>query len=152
MFKLNLPTFNFILSKKNSKKFIFDIIRKKHYVLTPEEWVRQNLIHYLIFNLKYPKSLIKVETKLNYNNLTKRADILVYDHNLSIKLLVECKSFKVKLNKSAFDQASVYNKIFKSEYLMVSNGINHFCCKYDWKNKTLINVDSFPKYESLNKI
>ena len=114
MYKLNLPTFDFILSSKDSKKFIFDIIRKKHYVLTPEEWVRQNLLHYLVFNLNYPKSLIKVEAKLKYNNLTKRADILVYDNNFAIKLLVECKSYKIKLNKSAFDQASVYNKIFKS--------------------------------------
>ena len=147
MYKLNLPTFDFKLSSKDSKNFIFDIIRKKHYVLTPEEWVRQNLIHYLVLNLNYPKSLIKVEAKLKYNNLTKRADILVYDNNLAIKLLVECKSYKIKLNKSAFDQASVYNKIFKSEYLMVSNGINHFCCKYDWKNKKIIYIDSFPKYK-----
>ena len=147
MFKLNLPTFDFKLSSKDSKKIIFDIIRKKHCVLTPEEWVRQNLIHYLVFKLNYPKSFIKVEGKLKYNNLTKRADILVYDNNFSIKLLVECKSYKLKLNKSAFDQASVYNKIFKSEYLMVSNGINHFCCKYDWKNKKINYVDSFPEYK-----
>ncbi len=147
MYKLNLPTFDFKLSSKDSKNFIFDIIRKKHYVLTPEEWVRQNLIHYLVLKLNYPKSLIKVEAKLKYNNLTKRADILVYDNNFAIKLLVECKSYKIKLNKSAFDQASVYNKIFKSEYLMVSNGINHFCCKYDWKNKKIIYIDSFPKYK-----
>ena len=147
MYKLNLPTFDFKLSSKDLKNFIFDIIRKKHYVLTPEEWVRQNLIHYLVLNLNYPKSLIKVEAKLKYNNLTKRADILVYDNNFAIKLLVECKSYKIKLNKSAFDQASVYNKIFKSEYLMVSNGINHFCCKYDWKNKKIIYIDSFPKYK-----
>ena len=147
MYKLNLPTFDFKLSSKDSKNFIFDIIRKKHYVLTPEEWVRQNLIHYLVLNLNYPKSLIKVEAKLKYNNLTKRADILVYDNNFAIKLLVECKSYKIKLNKSAFDQASVYNKKFKSEYLMVSNGINHFCCKYDWKNKKIIYIDSFPKYK-----
>ena len=147
MYKLNLPTFDFKLSSKDSKNFIFDIIRKKHYVLTPEEWVRQNLIHYLVLNLNYPKSLIKVEAKLKFNNLTKRADILVYDNNFAIKLLVECKSYKIKLNKSAFDQASVYNKIFKSEYLMVSNGINHFCCQYDWKNKKIIYTDSFPKYK-----
>ena len=147
MYKLNLPTFDFKLSSKDSKIFIFDIIRKKHYVLTPEEWVRQNLIHYLVLNLNYPKSLIKVEAKLKYNNLTKRADILVYDNNFAIKLLVECKSYKIKLNKSAFDQASVYNKKFKSEYLMVSNGINHFCCKYDWKNKNIIYTDSFPDYK-----
>ena len=151
MFKLNLPPYSFKLIKKNSKKFIFDIIRKKYFVLTPEEWVRQNLIHYLVFNLKYPKSFIKVEAKLNYNNLTKRADLLVYDHNFSIKLLIECKSFKINLNKTAFDQASIYNKVFKSEYLIVSNGINHFCCKYDWKKKKIIYQDSFPNYEKLNK-
>ena len=105
MFKLNLPTFNFILSKKNSKKFIFDIIRKKHYVLTPEEWVRQNLIHYLVLNLNYPKSLIKVEAKLKYNNLTKRADILVYDNNFAIKLLLKYQDneIKKKVLKEYFD-------------------------------------------------
>ena len=113
MIGLNLPDFNIIISSKDSKMYIFDIIRKNHFVLTPEEWVRQNLIHYLVFNLNYPKSLIKVESLLKYNNLKKRADILVYDNNLSVRLLVECKSYKLKLTQSAFNQASVYNKIFK---------------------------------------
>jgi len=146
MIGLNLPDFNIIISSKDSKKYIFDIIRKNHFVLTPEEWVRQNLIHYLVFNLNYPKSLIKVESLLKYNNLKKRADILVYDNNLSVRLLVECKSYKLKLTQSAFNQASVYNKIFKSKYLLVSNGIKHYCCKYDWDSGEILYLNYLPPY------
>ena len=146
MIGLNLPDFNIIISSKDSKKYIFDIIRKNHFVLTPEEWVRQNLIHYLVFNLNYPKSLIKVESLLKYNNLKKRADILVYDNNLSVRLLVECKSYKWKLTQSAFNQASVYNKIFKSKYLLVSNGIKHYCCKYDWDSGEILYLNYLPPY------
>ena len=146
MIELNLPDFNIIISSKDSKKYIFDIIRKNHFVLTPEEWVRQNLIHYLVFNLNYPKSLIKVESLLKYNNLKKRADILVYDNNLSVRVLVECKSYKLKLTQSAFNQASVYNKIFKSKYLLVSNGIKHYCCKYDWDSGEILYLNYLPPY------
>jgi len=146
VYQLDFPNFDFIISSRNSKKYIFDIIRKKHYVLTPEEWVRQNLIHHLVFNLNYPKSLMKVESLLKYNNLKKRADIVVYENNLSIRLLVECKSHKIKLSQSAFDQASVYNKVFKSKYLLVSNGLKHHCCKYDWDSGEILYLDSVPSY------
>ena len=146
MLQLDLPNFNFKISSRESKIYIFDIIRKKHLTLTPEEWVRQNLIHYLISKLDYPKSLIKVESLLTYNNLKKRADIVAYSKDLSIRLLVECKSYKIKLTQSAFNQASIYNKVFKSKYLLVSNGLIHYCREYDWENEKILYLKDIPSY------
>lgn len=107
---------------------IFDIIRKKYIVLTPEEWVRQHFIHFLVFSLNYPKSLFKVESGLNYNKMQKRSDILVYDREMNPFMLVECKSFNVSINQKGFNQIGVYNSTIKAKYLILTNGIKHFCC------------------------
>ena len=129
MLKLNLPEFQCNIRKNEGKIEIFDIIRKKYVILQPEEWVRQHIIHYLIDHLNYPKSLIKVESGLNYNQLSKRTDVVAYNSDGTSQLLVECKSFKVKINQVALDQLSVYNVKLKSKYLLLTNGINHFCCE-----------------------
>ena len=128
MQKLNLPEINCNIRKNEGKIEIFDIIRKKYIRLLPEEWVRQHVIHYLINDLNYPKSLIKVESGLHYNNLEKRTDILIFNTKGKCEMLVECKSFKIKINQAAFDQLSVYNTNYESKYLLITNGINHFCC------------------------
>jgi len=125
---LNLPNIDCNIRKNGTNIEIFDIIRKKYIILTPEEWVRQHFIHYLINYLHYPKSLFKVESGLNYNKRLKRSDILVYDHNMSPYLLVECKSFDVKINQKGFDQISVYNSKIGAQYLVLTNGLNHYCC------------------------
>jgi len=145
MEKLNLPEINCNIRKKGSKTEIFDIIRKKFVVLNPEEWVRQHFIHYLIDYLNYPKSLFKVESGLSYNRLQKRSDILVYDRNTSPLLLVECKSYTHKLNQSTLDQIGVYNKTIGAKYLVITNGINHFCCASgaDGKYNFLSNIPDF---------
>lgn len=143
---LNLPEINCNIRKNEGKVEIFDIIRKKYIKLFPEEWVRQHVIHYLINDLKYPKPLIKVESGLNYNKLDKRTDILVFNSEGNCEMLVECKSFKIKINQSAFDQLAVYNTKFKSKYLLITNGINHFCCMKNSEDKYSF-LDNIPPYE-----
>lgn len=128
MEKLNLPEIQCNIRKKGGKTEIFDIIRKKFVALSPEEWVRQHFLHYLIEHLNYPKTLFKVEAGLTYNRLQKRSDILVYDRDMSPLLLVECKSYSYKLNQDTLNQIGVYNKTIGAKYLVITNGINHFCC------------------------
>lgn len=129
MEKLNLPEFNCNIRNNQGKVEIFDIIRKKYVVLQPEEWVRQSFIHFLINIQGFPKSLIKIESGLKYNSLLKRSDILVYSNEGTCSILVECKSFKQKINQNALDQSTIYNKTVNAEYIILTNGINHFCCK-----------------------
>ena len=148
MVDLNIPEQNIEIKSINSKNYIFDLIRKKHLVLTPEEWVRQNLVSYFINDLNYPKGLIKTESSLKYNNLKKRSDILIYNNDMAHYMIVECKSYKMKLNKSHLNQSAMYNKIYRSRYLMVSNGMEHIVCEYDWENKTFKFRNSIPKYSN----
>ena len=146
MVDLNIPEQNIEIKNINSKNYIFDLIRKKHLVLTPEEWVRQNLVSYFINDLNYPKGLIKTESSLKYNNLKKRSDILIYNNDMTHYMIVECKSYKMKLNKSHLNQSAMYNKIYRSRYLMVSNGMEHIVCEYDWENETFKFRNSIPEF------
>lgn len=125
---LNLPEIELKIRKKEANREIFDIIRKKFVFLTPEEWVRQHFIHFLIDHLGYSKSLLKVESGLKYNSLNKRSDIVAYNSNATPILLVECKSFKESINQKALDQATVYNKKIRATYVVLTNGLKHYCC------------------------
>ena len=146
MIELNIPVQKIEVKNINSKNYVFDVTRKKHLILTPEEWVRQNLISYFINNLEYPKGLIKTESSLKYNNLKKRSDILIYNKDMSHFIIVECKSFKIKINKSHLNQSALYNKIYRSKYIMISNGLDHIVCEYDWDNKSFKFKDSIPEF------
>ena len=146
MIELNIPAQKIEVKNINSKNYVFDVTRKKHLILTPEEWVRQNLISYFINNLNYPKGLIKTESSLKYNNLKKRSDILIYNKDMSHFMIVECKSFKIKINKSHLNQSALYNKIYRSKYIMISNGLDHIVCEYDWDNKSFKFKDSIPEF------
>jgi hypothetical protein len=146
MLKLSLPEFQCNIRKNEGKIEIFDIIRKKYVILQPEEWVRQHIIHLLINHLNYPKSLIKVESGLNYNRLSKRTDVVAYNSNGTCQLLVECKSFKVKINQTALDQMSIYNSTLKSKYLLLTNGINHYCCELTEQGDYRF-IDDIPSYK-----
>ena len=148
MVDLNIPEQKIEIKSNNSKNYIFDLIRKKYLVLTPEEWVRQNLVSYFINDLHYPKGLIKTESSLTYNNLKKRSDILVYNNDMTHYMIVECKSYKMKLNKSHLNQSAIYNKIYRSRYLMVSNGMEHIVCEYDWENETFKFRNSIPEFSN----
>lgn len=148
MFQLNLPFYNITLKNENGKHFIFDDIRKKYLRLTPEEWVRQNFVKYLIDEKKYPASLIVIEKGLKLNELSKRADVLIYKNSLPI-LLVECKAPTVKINQNTFDQISRYNLTFKVPYLIVTNGLNHYCCKVNFANTSFEFLEKIPNFEML---
>lgn len=143
MRQLNLPTYQFKLKSSENKQLIFDKIRKKYVVLTPEEWVRQNFVTYLITEKKYPISLIAVEKQLIVNNLKKRFDILVFNTDGFPKIIVECKAPSIKISQNTFDQISRYNLALNAEILIVTNGIEHYYCKVDTKNE---------KYSFLNNI
>lgn len=149
MFKLvplNLPSFGLKIKEENGIYHIFDHIRKKYLVLTPEEWVRQHLIHFLIEVKKYPRSLMKLEGGLKLNSLQKRSDILLFNKNGKKIILVECKAPSVKITQDTFDQIARYNFVHKVEWLLVSNGIQHFCCRIDCDKRTYNFVEELPDY------
>lgn len=146
MVKLDLPGFDYQVSKAEGKIWIFDIIRKKRVVLTPEEWVRQHIIHFFINQLNYPKSLIKIESGLTYNRLQKRSDVVVHNREGKPWLLMECKAPDLQLNQNTIMQAAVYNQNIRAKYIAVSNGMKHVCyeVKDDVSETELLK--SFPEY------
>jgi len=146
---LNLPSFPFKLKTSTSKTLIFDELRKKFIVLTPEEWVRQHLVQYLIRDLDYPRSLIKLESGLFYHKMPKRSDILIFKRNGSPLMVVECKGPKIALNRDTFYQVATYNATLKADYLTISNGLNHFCCKIDYETNDYQFLTEIPGYESI---
>lgn len=144
---LNLPSYNFKITHKEEGDFIFDVIRKKNILLTPEEWVRQHIIHYLHKNLGYPKGLLKVESGVMYNARMKRSDIIIYDRKGSPSILVECKAPSVKINQSTVEQAAMYNRTLNASVIILTNGVVHYTFKLDDKG-VLINLDEIPKYKA----
>ncbi|MCB0409961.1 MAG: type I restriction enzyme HsdR N-terminal domain-containing protein [Flavobacteriales bacterium] len=148
MEKLNLPQYPIKIKKEGGKEFIFDSIRKKYLVLTPEEWVRQNFIQYLIHDKKYPASLIAIEKGLKLNELQKRADALFYKDSKPY-VLIEFKAPNVKVTQETFEQIARYNMVFKVPYLIVSNGINHYCCQIDFETNSFEFLNEIPKYVEL---
>jgi hypothetical protein len=148
MHKLNLPEFAYTLKKADGKIWIFDVIRKKYLVLTPEEWVRQHFVHYLVSSLNYPRSLIKVEGGLIYNQLSKRSDIVVFDRLGAPWMIVECKSPDQKINENVLRQASVYNSSLRAKYLTVTNGLIHFCSHINWHENKIDLLKELPAYEA----
>ena len=146
---LNLPHYPFKITLKDSRHFIFDEIRKKHLVLTPEEWVRQHFIQYLISEKKFPRSLIQIEAGLNLNQLQKRTDIVVFSQLGERIMVIECKAPKVKITQKVFDQASRYNSIHKTNWLVVTNGLQHCYAKIDHFNESFAFVQELPLYTDL---
>jgi hypothetical protein len=146
MQQLNLPAYSFKFKEQGTRTQIFDAIRKKYVALTPEEWVRQNFLQYLVNDKNFPASLIAVEAGLKYNQMQKRTDVLVYDKQGNPHLMVECKAPEVKITQDAFDQIARYNMIFKVKYLVVTNGLNHFCCQMDYEANTYHYLELIPDF------
>ncbi|MEO5584277.1 MAG: type I restriction enzyme HsdR N-terminal domain-containing protein [Flavobacteriales bacterium] len=128
---------------------VFDPVRRLWVALTPEEWVRQHVLNYLIHELGCPVSLIAVEQKLVMNKLTKRADVVVHDRQGRAVLLVECKAPEVKVDQSTFEQVARYNTVFKVPYLLVSNGLVHYCCRVVRESEKIEFLTKVPAYEEL---
>lgn len=142
---LRLPTFDYKITEIKGKNCIFDVIRKKYLILTPEEWVRQHFIHLLINQFNYPKSLFRIEGGLRYNQLQKRSDILVYNAYGNPYLLVECKAAEVAINQAVIEQATRYNLTIKAQFVVVTNGINTFCFEADWNKNTYRQIQAIPQ-------
>lgn len=150
MLELNLPPYNTKI-KKTDKVYIWDRIRSKYVALTPEEWVRQHFVNYLITEKQYPPSLIANEIQITLNKQHKRCDSVVYDNKLNPLVIVEYKSPDVKITQDTFDQIARYNIVLRVNYLIVSNGLEHYCCRIDYQNSTFEYLEDVPNYGELGE-
>jgi hypothetical protein len=149
MIALNLPTFEIKLSGSKQHPLIFDILRRKRVALTPEEWVRQHFIHYLIEHKGYPAELLANEIKLQIGNKNLRADSVLYDRNMHPQMIIEYKAPSVALTQHVFDQIFAYNTLLHVNYIIVSNGLNHYCCHIDYQSNTFNFIKEIPDYNNL---
>ena len=143
---LNFDMYPFRFKNSENKVSIFDEIRKKFIILTPEEWVRQHVVQYLLQEKKYPKSLINVEKVLKINGLVKRYDVVVFNSVGSIQIIIECKAPEIKIAQNTFDQIARYNLALQSVFLMVTNGMDHYFCQMDLENQKYIFLKELPNF------
>ena len=152
MKELNLPVFSYKLKLgDNGMRQIYDSVRRRYVALTPEEWVRQHFLNFMINNLEYPAGLLGVEVMFSMNSLTRRVDIMAYNRLGNPLLAVECKAPGVKLTPAVFDQLAEYNMKFRLAYLVVTNGITHFACRINWEKGSYSFLESVPGYLEITK-
>lgn len=149
MLSLNLPTYNVKISQKDGKKYIFDELRRKFVNLSPEEWVRQHFVHFLVEHKGYPKNLMGNEICLKVNGMSRRCDTVLYHRNLMPQMIIEYKAPEIAVNQKVFSQISTYNMVLKVDYLIVSNGIDHYICKMDYTNQSYTFLKDIPNYNEL---
>ncbi|MBQ8737773.1 MAG: type I restriction enzyme HsdR N-terminal domain-containing protein [Bacteroidaceae bacterium] len=148
--ELNLPPYTEARIKKNEDGlFIFDVLRRKYVSLTPEEWVRQNFINYLIKFKGYSPTLMNNEVKLSLNGMTRRCDSILYSQNMQPKMIIEYKAPNIRITQKVFDQICRYNMTLKVGYLIISNGMEHFCCRIDYENSSYVFLEDIPNYNEL---
>ncbi len=148
MQQLNFPGYTFRFKNRENKPLIFDEVRKKFVLLTPEEWVRQHCVRFLNIELNYPLSHINVEKQITVHKTTKRYDIVVFNTDGSIHLVVECKAPQVEISQEVFDQVARYNFVLRANYLMVSNGLSHYFCTLDYEQEQYHFLKALPGYDS----
>ena len=146
MQRLNLPEYSLKVKTENGKTFVFDPIRKKFVVLTPEEWVRQHFIQYLIHEKNYPASLMAVEKQLLINEQPRRFDLLVYNRKGEPQVIIEFKAPEVKVSQETFDQVVRYNMALKVKHIVVSNGMQHFACEIDYEKNSYVFLKEIPEF------
>ncbi|MEI8113009.1 MAG: type I restriction enzyme HsdR N-terminal domain-containing protein [Bacteroidia bacterium] len=149
MQKLNLPEYSFRIKTKEGKDFIFDALRKKFVRLTPEEWVRQNFVQFLISEKKYSVSLIAVEVVVKVNNNPQRADLVFFDRSGNPVLVAEFKAPEVKISQQTFDQIVRYNMQLKVKFFIVSNGLEHFCCSINYMDNSYAFLPEIPDFSDV---
>jgi len=142
--QLNLPPIQFKIKEEGLNKYIYDPIRKKYLLLTPEEWVRQHFVSYMITCLGFSSQLLALEKEIKLNGTQKRCDIVAYNRIGKPVLIVECKAPEVKISQKTFDQIARYNLVLDVQWLIVTNGLEHFCCKTDSTSQQYVFVDSLP--------
>ena len=149
MYELNLPKYGIKLANENGHLTIFDVLRRKYVALTPEEWVRQHFVHYLIGHKGYPQTLMANEIQLAIGNKKLRCDSVLYDRSLKPRMIIEYKAPTVNITQKVFDQITVYNMLLHVDYLVVSNGIKHYCCQMDYDNQKYLFLEDIPDYQEI---
>ncbi len=149
MIQLTLPPYQIRVKETHGRKQIFDILRRKYVALTPEEWVRQHFIHYLVEHKNYPSSLLANEVPLQIGEKRMRADSVLYDNQLHPRMIIEYKAPNITLTQKVFDQITVYNLLLHVDYLIVSNGMTTYICKMDYEKQTYKFLEAIPNYENI---
>ena len=149
MFRLNLPQYEIKIGEKDGKRTIFDFLRRKYVALTPEEWVRQHFTHYLTDHKGYPKGLLGNEVELHISEKRLRCDTILYNKQGQPQMIIEYKAPTVPLQQKVFDQVSAYNLLLRVDYLVISNGMEHYCCKMDYEHQKYLFLQEIPDYEKL---
>lgn len=149
MTRLNLPPFEIKLRGTKAQPQIFDILRKKYIALTPEEWVRQHFVHFLVEHKGYPAALMANEIQLKVGEKSLRADSVLYSRDLKPKMIIEYKAPHIPITQKVFDQISIYNMLLHVDYLVVSNGLQHYICKMDYNDKKYLFLEDIPDYKEL---
>lgn len=152
MFSLNLPDFQVKITVTDGKKMVFDPLRRKYVALTPEEWVRQHFVHFLIQHKGYPSGLLANEVQLTLNGTRKRCDTVLYDRTRTPRMIIEYKAPTVPITRQVFDQITRYNIVLKVDYLIVSNGLEHYCCKVDYERFCCNFLKEIPDYAMLQTL
>ena len=149
MFRLNLPQYEIKIGEKDGKRTIFDFLRRKYVALTPEEWVRQHFTHYLTTHKGYPKGLMGNEVELHVGEKRLRCDTVLYNKQGQPQMIIEYKAPTIQIQQKTFDQISVYNLLLHVDYLIVSNGLQHYCCKMDYDSQKYSFLKDIPDYQNL---
>ncbi|MDR0989028.1 MAG: type I restriction enzyme HsdR N-terminal domain-containing protein [Prevotellaceae bacterium] len=146
---LNLPAFEVRVAQRSGKPVIFDFIRRTYVALTPEEWVRQHFVHYLVGQKRFPAGLMANEVTAAYNGIKRRCDTVLYRRNLTPFMIVEYKAPSVRITQAVFEQITRYNMVLHVDYLVVSNGLQHYCCRIDYKENRYTFLEDIPMYEEM---
>ena len=149
MFRLNLPQYEIKIGEKDGKRTIFDFLRRKYVALTPEEWVRQHFTHFLTTQKGYPKGLLGNEVELHVGEKRLRCDTILYNKEGQPQMIIEYKAPTIQIQQKTFDQISVYNLLLHVDYLIVSNGLEHYCCKMDYDSQKYLFLKDIPDYQNL---
>ena len=149
MYELNLPKYGIKIKNDKGHQSIFDVLRRKYVALTPEEWVRQHFVHFLIEHKGYPKALMANEIQLAIGNKKLRCDSVLYDRTLKPRMIIEYKAPTVSITQKVFDQITIYNMLLHVDYLVVSNGIKHYCCQMDYDNQKYLFLEDIPDYQEI---
>ncbi len=149
MSELNLPPFEQKIQMRDGHPAIFDILRRKYVALTPEEWVRQHFVHYLTEHKGYPPTLLANEVELRIGEKRLRCDTVLYTRELQPRMIIEYKASTVTITQRVFDQIASYNLMLQADYLVVSNGLQHYCCKLDKEHQKFLFLEQIPNYENL---
>ncbi|MBQ1773698.1 MAG: type I restriction enzyme HsdR N-terminal domain-containing protein [Prevotella sp.] len=146
---LNLPSFDISIAQRNGRPTVFDPLRRRFVALTPEEWVRQHFVNYLVQHLHYPAGLMANEVELTVGDKHLRCDTLLYNKDMQPQMIIEYKAPHIALSQKVFDQITAYNLLLHVDYLVVSNGMEHLCCQMDYDNRRYVFLHDIPDYNQL---